>query len=50
MMNFRALQFTKYMDYEIEKVGYKKQTKVHKEQILIALGLANDGWDKWAEG
>ena len=49
VMTFRALQFTRYMDIELENAGFPKQTKQQKEQILKAMDLALDGWEKWTK-
>jgi hypothetical protein len=45
-MNFRSLQFTHYMDKELEAQGFPKQSRVQKEKILEAMNLKIDGWDR----
>lgn len=47
LMNFRSLQFTKYMDTELEKLNIPRQTKEQKERILEAMELKIDGWEKY---
>lgn len=46
-VNFRALQFTHYMDKELEAQGFPPQSKEQKERILEAMELKLDGWEKW---
>jgi hypothetical protein len=48
LMNFRALQFTHYMDKELEAHGFPPQSKEQKERILEAMELKFDGWEKWS--
>jgi len=48
MMNFRSLQFTRYMDLALESFGLPPQTKEQKECILEAMDLCIDGWEKFA--
>ncbi len=48
LMNFRSLQFTKYMDAELEKLNFPKQSKEQKQRILEAMELNIDGWEKFA--
>ncbi len=43
-MNFRLLQFTTYMDKELIRVGFPKQSLEQKEEILKIWGLATDNW------
>lgn len=47
-MNFRALQFTYYMDKALEARGFPPQSKEQKERILEAMGLKFDDWEKWS--
>jgi hypothetical protein len=47
-MNFRALQFTHYMDKALETQGFPPQSKEQKERILEAMELKIDGWEKWS--
>ncbi|MFH1371960.1 MAG: hypothetical protein ABII09_11840 [Planctomycetota bacterium] len=47
-MNFRSLQFTSYMDKELEAAGFPDQSVEQKREILDAMGLAIDGWEQWA--
>ena len=46
-MNFRLIQFTKYMDHYLYTMGFKKQTKEQKENILKTLGIYFDGWEEY---
>ena len=46
MMNLRSLQFTHYMDRELEALGFPPQSKKQKERILAAIELNIDGWDE----
>ena len=46
LMNFRSLQFTHYMDKELEAQGFPHQSKEQKERILEAMELNIRGWDK----
>jgi hypothetical protein len=48
LMNFRSLQFTHYMDKELEAHGFPPQSKEQKERILEAMELKFDGWEKWS--
>jgi len=48
LMDFRSLQFTHYMDKELEAQGFPPQSKEQKEQILEAMELKFDGWGKWS--
>lgn len=48
LMNFRSLQFTHYMDKELEAQGFPPQSKEQKEWILEAMDLRFDGWEKWS--
>ncbi len=43
-MNFRLLQFTTYMDEELIKAGFPKQSVEQKEEILKIWHLATDDW------
>ena len=43
-LNFRLLQFTTYMDKELLRVGFPKQSIEQKEEILKIWGLATDNW------
>ena len=43
-MNFRLLQFTTYMDKELIRVGFPKQSLEQKEEILKIWCLATDNW------
>lgn len=45
-MNFRCLQFTRYMDYELQSRGFEPQSKEMKEKVLAALDLNIEGWEK----
>ncbi len=45
-MNLRSLQFTHYMDKELEAQGFPRQSKEEKERILEAMELNIRGWDK----
>lgn len=45
-MNLRSLQFTHYMDKELEARGFQRQSKKQKERILEAMELSIEGWDK----
>lgn len=46
-MNFRCLQFTVYMDYELHNRGFKAQSLDAKKEILQELDLLFDGWEQW---
>ena len=46
MMNLRSLQFTHYMDKELEALKFPPQSKKQKERILAAMELNIDGWDE----
>ena len=46
LMNFRSLQFTHYMDKELEGQGFPPQSKEQKARILEAMELRIDGWEK----
>ena len=48
VLNFRALQFTHYMDKALEKKGFPLQSKAQKERILEVMELKFDGWEKWS--
>ena len=46
LMNLRSLQFTYYMDKELEARGFKPQSKKQKERVLEAMELKIPGWDR----
>ncbi len=46
LMNLRSLQFTHYMDKELEAQGFTPQTKKQKERILKVMELRIPGWDR----
>jgi len=46
LMNFRSLQFTHYMDKELEAQGFPPQLKEQKERILEVMELRIRGWDR----
>lgn len=46
-MNFRCLQFTQYMDRELELRGFQSQPLSIKKRVLGALDLLVDGWENW---
>ncbi len=46
LMNMRSLQFTHYMDKELEAVGFQPQSKEQKERILEAMELNIKGWER----
>jgi len=48
LMNFRSLQFTHYMDKELEAQGFPSQSKEQKERILEAMELRIDGWERFS--
>ena len=39
------MQFTHYMDRELEAQGFPPQSKEQKERILEAMGLRIKGWE-----
>jgi len=45
LMNIRSLQFTYYMDKELEAQGFPPQSKEQKARILEAMELRIDGWE-----
>ena len=45
-MVFRLVQFTKYMDYYLYSLGFKKQTKVQKERILKNMNIYLENWEE----
>lgn len=45
-MVLRSLQFTSYMDKELEKQGFPPQAKKQKERILEAMKMKVDNWDE----
>ena len=46
LMNLRSLQFTYYMDKELEAQGFPPQSKEQKERILEAMDLRINGWER----
>ncbi len=46
LMNLRSLQFTHYMDKELETQGFPPQSKEQKERILEVMGLRIPRWDE----
>ena len=47
--NLTILQFTRYLDNELESLGFPRQSLEHKEEILTALKLDITVWKKWDE-
>jgi hypothetical protein len=47
--NLTILQFTKYLDTELESLGFPRQSLEQKEEILKALKLDITNWKKWDE-
>jgi len=45
-MVFRLVQFTKYMDYYLYSLGFKKQTREQKERILKTLNIYLENWEE----
>jgi len=45
--NFRSLQFTTYMDKELEAKGFPKQTFKRKKKILEAMEMTVEGWEEF---
>ncbi len=45
-MVFRLVQFTKYMDYYLYSLGFKKQTKDQKERILKNMNIYLENWEE----
>ncbi|MFC2017119.1 hypothetical protein ACFLUD_01735 [Chloroflexota bacterium] len=45
-MNLRSLQFTHYMDKELEAQGFPSQSKEQKERILEVMELKIPNWDR----
>jgi len=45
-MVFRLIQFTKYMDYYLYSLGFKKQTKAQKESNLKTLDIYLEDWEE----
>lgn len=43
-MNFRCLQFTRYMDHELYARGFRPQSRETKERVLAAMDLLVNGW------
>jgi 2-oxoglutarate dehydrogenase complex dehydrogenase (E1) component-like enzyme len=39
MINIRSIEFTNYVDKELEKLGYRQQTLEQKKEIIDALGF-----------
>lgn len=48
-MNFRLLQFTKYMDYYLYSLGFNPQTKEQKEDVLKALKIYSKDWEEYTK-
>ena len=48
-MPSRVLQFTKYMDQELERCGLPAQPHSTKVRILKALNLYEDNWEQWCQ-
>ena len=46
VMNFRCLQFTRYMDDELQAKGFPLQSRETKKRVLAALDLLIDGWER----
>ena len=44
---FRCLQFTQYMDAELSARGFDMQTPSAKKEVLEALDLLIDGWERF---
>jgi len=42
----RLVQFTKYIDYYLYSLGFKKQTMEQKERLLKTLGIYLEGWEE----
>lgn len=47
-INLRSLQFTRYMDAELEKLDFPKITKEQKERIIDVMGLKIKNWERIA--
>lgn len=47
LMNFRALQFTSYMDRELKAAGFPPQSAEVKRRILEAMGFPKDLCKEW---
>ena len=47
--NFTVLQFTRYLDNELESLGFPRQSVEQKEEILKALKLDVARWKEWDE-
>ena len=47
--NFMVLQFTRYLDSELESLGFPHQSVEQKEEILAALELDVARWKEWDE-
>lgn len=47
--NLTILQFTRYLDNELESLGFPHQSLAQKEEILKALKLDIADWKKWDE-
>ena len=45
-MILRLVQFTKYMDYHLYSLGFKKQSKNQKESILKTLDIYLENWEE----
>ena len=48
-MVFRLVQFTKYMDYYLYSLGFKKQSRNQKESILKTLDIYLENWEEIAK-
>ena len=47
--NIVVLEFTRYLDKELESLGFARQSLEQKEEILKALKLDIATWKKWDE-
>ena len=47
--NSTVLKFTRYLDNELESVGFPRQSMEQKEEILKALKLDVARWKEWDE-
>lgn len=45
LINMRSIQFTIYMDMELEKQGFPVQSKEQKERILEVMDLKFENWE-----
>ena len=46
LTKIRSIQFTYYIDKELEAQGFPPQSKEQKERILEAMKLRIDGWER----